>query len=181
MVSGALGGTKKIRKAGADIFENVAAGKHGQNRNVKPNFPVDLAQNPQNPCTNGWAPDAHHPPRSGLIAPSPPDLHCSRQTMPAASQPSKCIHECCRTIWVNAVNSGTSRVMSQNGNLEFHRLPTDLKGFSTLNPTDYLRPFIYDSLFQSFSNCSVIFSAGVMLEACALLAGFSKKSCTRNG
>ena len=61
-VSGALDQPKKIRKTAADIFANFGPDKLRKTikkSKVSPgfpqSFPVDLAQNPLNPRTNGWA------------------------------------------------------------------------------------------------------------------------------
>ena len=67
LVSGALDRTKSIRNTAADIFEHLGLKnikKTAKQLNVSPDcsscfphFPVDSAQNPLSPRTNGWEPN----------------------------------------------------------------------------------------------------------------------------
>ena len=72
LVSGALDRTKQIRKPAADIFANFGPEKTRKKTGESKifsrcfrDFPVDLAQIPLNPRTNGWAPRVGAAPRPG--------------------------------------------------------------------------------------------------------------------
>ena len=69
LVRRALNDTKKSRKAGADIFANIGLEKPETIlfSGFFPKFPVDLAQNPLNPRTNGWPPNGRSPSRQRVF------------------------------------------------------------------------------------------------------------------
>ena len=66
LVSGALDDTKKMRKAGADIFAKSGPEKNTQNQKKKnmfsvifPGFSCGVSQKPVNSLTNGWEPSGN--------------------------------------------------------------------------------------------------------------------------